>query len=152
MTPVEPPVTAPVSATIASSREVSAGERRLPVPGREPVIFFDGVCGLCSAWVDFVIARDKQARFHFGALQGQTARDWLQMTPETSLDSVALADADGIHRMSDAVWRILTQLGGVWRPLGWLLRVIPRPLRNLGYDLIARRRYRWFGKKETCRL
>jgi predicted DCC family thiol-disulfide oxidoreductase YuxK len=117
-----------------------------------PVIFFDGVCGLCNAWVDFVVARDKQRRFHFSPLQGETARDWLQMTPDAPLDSVALADAEGIHRKSDAVWRILRQLGGVWRLAGWLLRLVPRAVRNWGYDLVARHRYHWFGKKESCRL
>ena len=127
-------------------------EFRAPTGSPLPVIFFDGVCGLCNAWVDFVIARDRHARFRFSPLQGETARDWLQMTPETSLDSVALVDAAGIHRKSEAVWRILSQLGGVWRPLGCLLRLIPCPLRNWGYDFVARHRYRWFGKKEACRL
>ena len=85
-------------------------------------------------------------------LQGETARDWLQIAPDESLNSVVLLDSQGIHRKTDAVWRMLAQLGGAWRIAGWLLRMIPRPVRNLGYDLVARHRYRWFGKKETCRL
>jgi len=129
-----------------------AGRHLLPARAPLPVIFFDGVCGLCNAWVDFVLARDRQGRFRFSPLQGATARDWLRMTPESSLDSVALVDISGVHRKSDAVWRILVGLGGVWRPLGWLLRLIPGPVRNWGYDFVAGRRYRWFGKKETCRL
>ncbi|MGE5192056.1 MAG: thiol-disulfide oxidoreductase DCC family protein [Deltaproteobacteria bacterium] len=116
------------------------------------MIFFDGVCGLCNAWIDFVIVRDKPGRFRFSPLQGETARDWLQMTPESPLDSVTLVDATGIHHRSDAVWRILVRLGGLWRLAGWLLRLIPRPLRNWGYDFVARHRYQWFGKKEICRL
>jgi predicted DCC family thiol-disulfide oxidoreductase YuxK len=135
------------SAPAAPADEVGA-----PAGSPLPVVFFDGVCGLCNAWVDFVIARDWQGRFRFSPLQGATARDWLQMTPETSLDSVALVDAAGVHRKSDAVGRILVQLGGVWRPMGWLLHLIPRPVRNWGYDVVARRRYRWFGRKEACRL
>jgi len=154
MIQTEPTVTtprtdAPASQSVAA---VSAGCERKPAAALLPVIFFDGVCGLCNAWIDFVIARDRQGRFRFSPLQGETARDWLQMTPDSPLDSVTLADATGIHRKSDAVWRILVLLGGVWRPAGWLLRLIPRPLRDWGYDFVARHRYRWFGKKESCRL
>jgi predicted DCC family thiol-disulfide oxidoreductase YuxK len=140
------------SAAANSQTGMPADDHRAPARAPLPVIFFDGVCGLCNAWVDFVIARDGKGRFRFSPLQGATARDWLQMTPETSLDSVALVDVAGVHRKSDAVWRILVGLGGVWRPLGWLLRLIPLPVRNWGYDFVASHRYRWFGKKETCRL
>jgi predicted DCC family thiol-disulfide oxidoreductase YuxK len=144
--------TTTAGATATRETGTPASEVRAPAGSPLLVIFFDGVCGLCNAWIDFVIARDSQGRFRFSPLQGTTARDWLQMTPETSLDSVTLVDAAGIHRKSEAVWRILVQLGGAWRPLGWLLRLVPYPLRNWGYDFVARRRYRWFGKKETCRL
>ena len=139
-------------ASTSAVNGLPADDNRAPARSPLPVIFFDGVCGLCNAWVDFVIARDRQGQFRFSPLQGGAARDFLQMTPETSLDSVALVDADGVHRKSDAVWRILAQLGGLWRPLGWFLCLIPRPLRNWGYDVVARHRYQWFGKKETCRL
>jgi predicted DCC family thiol-disulfide oxidoreductase YuxK len=121
-------------------------------PNLLPVIFFDGVCGLCNHWIDFVLARDRNRLFHFAALQGETARDWLQIDPNAVLSSVVLVDATGIHRKTDAVWRMLVQLGGIWRIAGWLLRLVPRPIRNWGYDFIARHRYRWFGKKESCRL
>jgi predicted DCC family thiol-disulfide oxidoreductase YuxK len=117
-----------------------------------PVIFFDGVCGLCNAWIDFVVARDKTRVFRFGPLQGETAREWLNLPPEAAFDSVTLVDSTGTYRKSDAVWRILARLPGAWRLIAGLLRVIPRPVRNWGYDFVARRRYRWFGKKETCRL
>ena len=153
MVHVEPTSTPATDASAfqSGSADAAHGEHN-PAVASLPVIFFDGVCGLCNVWVDFVIARDNQGRFHFSPLQGETARDWLQMTPDSPLDSVALADAAGIHRKSDAVWRILVQLGGVWRPTGWLLRLVPRAVRNWGYDLVARHRYRWFGKKESCRL
>jgi predicted DCC family thiol-disulfide oxidoreductase YuxK len=117
-----------------------------------PVIFFDGVCGLCNAWIDFVIARDKKRVFCFGPLQGETASRWLNLPPEAGFDSVMLVDSTGAYRKSDAVWRILARLGGPWRLVAGLLRVIPRPIRNWGYDFVARHRYRWFGRKETCRL
>lgn len=137
-----------VTAAMASS----LAPRAIPAHNAGPVIFFDGVCGLCDAWISFVLARDRQQKFRFGALQGETAREWLQMGPDVVLDSVTLADATGIYRKSDAVWRILVILGGVWRVCGWLLRLVPRPIRNRGYDFIARHRYQWFEKKEACRL
>jgi predicted DCC family thiol-disulfide oxidoreductase YuxK len=137
----------PTSASVSESDGPCAAS-----PGLLPVIFFDGVCGLCNHWIDFVLARDRNRLFHFAPLQGETARDWLQLAPDESLSSVVLLDAQGIHRKTDAVWRMLVQLGGVWRIAGWLLRLVPRPVRNWGYDFIARHRYRWFGKKETCRL
>lgn len=121
-------------------------------PHLEPVIFFDGVCGLCNRWVDFVLAHDRRRVFRFAALQGETARDWLQIAPDQPLNSVVLCDGNGIHRKSDAIWRMLLALGGFWNVPGWLLRLTPRPIRNWGYDLVACNRYRWFGKKETCRL
>jgi predicted DCC family thiol-disulfide oxidoreductase YuxK len=121
-------------------------------PGQSPVIFFDGVCGLCNHWIDFVAARDRNRLFRFAPLQGETARDWLHVDTAESLNSVVLLDGSGIHRKSDAVWRMLVQSGGVWRIFGWSLRLVPRLIRNWGYDFVARRRYRWFGKKETCRL
>ena len=120
--------------------------------GDMPVIFFDGVCGLCNTWVDFVLARDTERRFRFGPLQGETARDWLHLPPDAAFDSIMLVDAAGTHSKSTAVARIFIGLGGVWALCGWMLRVVPRPLRDWGYDFVARRRYRWFGKKESCRL
>ncbi|MBI3863585.1 MAG: DUF393 domain-containing protein [Planctomycetia bacterium] len=140
-----------VEPATADTSSQSAGVQPSAPPGR-PIIFFDGVCGLCSWSVDFVIARDPKAQFQFAPLQVATASDRLGPAIAELLNTVVLLDAHGSFNKSDAVWRILVILGGVWRWVGWLMRLIPRPLRNSGYDFIARRRYRWFGKKETCRL
>jgi predicted DCC family thiol-disulfide oxidoreductase YuxK len=133
----------------ATSKECQAASS---AAAEHPVIFFDGVCGLCSRWVDFTLARDRQARFRFATLQGETARDWLKIDADQPLNSIVLIDEKGEHRKSDAVWRILARLGGIWTVPGWLLRLTPHPLRNWGYDFVARHRYRWFGKKSICRL
>jgi predicted DCC family thiol-disulfide oxidoreductase YuxK len=117
-----------------------------------PVIFFDGECGLCNRWVDFVLVRDRRQVFRFAALQGETARRRLQLSEGQSLNSVVLLDTNGEHRKSDAVARMLIRIGGVWSIPGWLLRMVPRPIRNWGYDLVARHRYKWFGRKQSCRL
>jgi predicted DCC family thiol-disulfide oxidoreductase YuxK len=118
----------------------------------QPVIFFDGICGLCNRTVDFVIARDHSRLFRFAPLQGETAQRLLNITPDQPLNSMVLIDSDGIHHRTDAVWRMLVGLGGIWRFAGRLLRLVPRPLRNAMYNLLAQNRYRWFGRKVSCRL
>lgn len=138
-----PPATGNDSAAAAPSPDMDL---------EHPIIFFDGVCGLCNRTVDFVISRDHARRFRFAPLQGETAQRLLGITPDQQLSSMALIDRDGIHHQTDAVWRMLCGLSGFWSVAGRLLRLIPRPLRNCGYNLIARNRYQWFGRKESCRL
>jgi predicted DCC family thiol-disulfide oxidoreductase YuxK len=153
MKPADPVLTTSNSAAPANLSAVAGLERSaVPGPGDAPVIFFDGVCGLCNHWIDFVVARDRRRQFRFAPLQGETARDWLQLAADDSLSSVILCDKSGVYRKSDAVWRMLMRLGRIWWLAGGLLWLIPRPVRNWGYDIVARRRYRWFGQKETCRL
>ena len=123
-----------------------------PATGEPPVIFFDGVCGLCNRAVDFFLRRDRQGRFRFAPLQGETAAARLDTADVESLGSIVLRDEAGTHRHSTAVVRILRRLGGVWGAAGWLLWLVPRPIRDLGYRLVGRNRYRLFGKKETCRM
>jgi predicted DCC family thiol-disulfide oxidoreductase YuxK len=70
----------------------------------------------------------------------------------TLLNSVVLLDDAGEHRQSDAVARMLMRIGGRWFLAGWLLWLIPRGIRNRAYDFVARHRYQWFGRKQTCRM
>lgn len=130
-----------------------------PEPGG-PIIFFDGVCGLCDRFVDFVIARDRKGVYRFAPLQGETYAAHFgsqglrgsQGPPSTDAPStVLLAEGPVLKARSDATLRILAGLGGPWRLAGLLL-LIPRTLRDGVYDFVAARRYRWFGKKESCRL
>lgn len=117
-----------------------------------PVVFFDGVCGLCNSWVDWVLRADRAARFRFAPLQGETARARLPADDVASLGSMVLADGDRVLRHSTAVATILWRLGGLCALAGALLFLVPRPLRDLGYRIVAANRYRWFGKKESCRM
>lgn len=123
-----------------------------PAADEHPILFFDGVCGLCNHVVDFVLARDHTGVFRFAPLQGETAREQLSDDDVRNLSSVVLIDKQGIHRRSTAVVRMLWHLQGVWKLAGWLLWLIPRPLRNLGYKGVAVVRYRLFGQKATCRM
>lgn len=117
-----------------------------------PIVFFDGVCGLCNSSVDFVMARDRRGIFRYAPLQGETAAARLNPRDVASLNSIVLVDDAGVHRHSTAIVRILGHLGGGWKFAAALLWLIPRPLRNLGYRCVAANRYRLFGKKEACRM
>jgi predicted DCC family thiol-disulfide oxidoreductase YuxK len=123
-----------------------------PATPATPVILFDGVCNLCQGWVRFVIARDRRARFRFASLQSNVARTLLAEHPEThGTDSIVLVDDGRAHMKSTAALRILRELGGAWSALQ-VFRIVPRPLRDAVYDLVARHRYRWFGRRDACMI
>jgi len=117
-----------------------------------PILFFDGVCGLCNRSVDFIIKRDSERKFRFAPLQGETAKAELPADDLENLSTLILKTESGLYRRSSAVVRILWLLGGVWGLLGSLVWIIPLPLRNLGYRLVSVSRYSLFGKKESCRI
>ncbi len=118
-----------------------------------PVILFDGVCNLCNGAVSWVMDRDRRAHFRFASLQSEAARRALdRANAGNSLpDSIVLIDDAGVHTKSDAALRIATKLGWPW---SWmrLFLIVPRVLRDAAYDVIARNRYRWFGRSDTCRM
>jgi predicted DCC family thiol-disulfide oxidoreductase YuxK len=138
----------PAALGLTGSRE---WESLQALPQR-PIVFFDGVCGFCNFWVDFMIARDPDGRLAFAPLQGETARQLLPEADRLQLHSLVLWTPQRAHRKSAAVVRILWRLGGGWMCLGGLLWLLPLPIRNLGYDVVARNRYRLFGKKDECRI
>jgi predicted DCC family thiol-disulfide oxidoreductase YuxK len=118
-----------------------------------PIVLFDGVCNLCSGSVQFILKWDPEARFRFASLQseiGQTIQAEHGLDPGT-LSSVLLVEEGRLYRESDAALRIARYLPGAWKLLT-VLRIVPRPLRDGLYRLIARNRYRWFGKADTCWL
>ena len=121
-------------------------------PPQKPIIFFDGVCGMCNAFVSLVLRVDRRQTFLFAPLQGATARDLLPPLSEDAREwSMIYMDETGVHDQSDASLEVYRRLGGPWRLLG-LARLIPPRLRNPVYRIIARNRYRWFGKKDACRV
>lgn len=127
------------------------------MPARPPehhaVIFFDGVCNLCNSSVNFIIDRDPNGYFRFAALQSDAAARRLPahgITPE-ALESLVLLEDGACYRRSSAALRIARRLGGAW-PLLYVFVLVPRPLRDAVYDWIAAHRYRWFGRRDTCRV
>jgi len=121
----------------------------------ESVVLFDGHCNLCDAAVRFVIARDAAGVFRFASLQSAAGEGLLRArghVPATGEpESVVLVEGPEVHWRSDAALRIARRLDGAW-PLAYALVVVPRFLRDALYRAIARRRYRWFGRTDTCRL
>ena len=113
-------------------------------------ILFDGVCNLCNGFVQFVIARDPAAQFRFGALTTPAAQDLLRAAGVTNApDSIVLLEDDGVYFQSDAALRIVRRLTFPW-PLAYGLVVVPRFVRDWVYDIIAARRYKWFGRRDAC--
>ena len=125
---------------------------------KHPIIFFDGVCGLCNNIVQFVLNRDKKGLFHFSQLQSAFAQKILPQyggRPQEMNTLYVLKDLDTdqpvLLSKSSAACYVLSQLGGIY----WLLSlgiIFPRFLRDFVYDRVAKNRYRFFGKKDVCML
>lgn len=119
-----------------------------------PVIVFDGVCVLCSRWVDFILRHDRAGRFRLAAMQGQHGRALLiahGLSPDDPVSFLLVEQGQG-YGDTDAIAHVLGQLGGPWRAASAMLRAIPRRLRDPAYRWIARHRYRLFGRRAQCRL
>ncbi|RBP45454.1 putative DCC family thiol-disulfide oxidoreductase YuxK [Roseimicrobium gellanilyticum] len=118
-----------------------------------PIILFDGVCNLCAWAVRFIIERDPRGVFRFASLQSPVGQELMQkhgLNP-SQLDSFVLVENDCAYSESTAALRVARHLGGAW-PLFYGAIVLPRFVRDPIYKLIARNRYRWFGKKDTCMI
>jgi predicted DCC family thiol-disulfide oxidoreductase YuxK len=115
------------------------------------IIFFDGVCGLCNRFVDHLLRIDRRRAFRFAPLQGDTAKNLLAPGASGDPESVIYwRDGKALQR-SEAALRILMDLGG-WRKGYAALLLVPPVVRDAAYGWVARNRYRWFGKRDACRL
>ncbi|MED0677204.1 thiol-disulfide oxidoreductase DCC family protein [Aneurinibacillus thermoaerophilus] len=123
------------------------------VSSHNTILLFDGVCNLCNQAVKFIIPRDPQRNFRFASLQSNTGQRLLQQygLPSDTLNSVILLDNGKAYTKSSAALRVARKLGGIWSLL-YVFIMVPRPLRDIIYNWVARNRYRWFGKRETCML
>jgi predicted DCC family thiol-disulfide oxidoreductase YuxK len=115
------------------------------------VIVFDGVCNLCSISVLFIIKRDKRAVFRFAPVQSAAGADYLKQydIDPASVRSILLVKDGQAYRKSAAALKIVKELYGPWRLMS-IFTIVPRPIRDWFYDLIAKNRYKWFGKKDSC--
>jgi predicted DCC family thiol-disulfide oxidoreductase YuxK len=115
------------------------------------VILFDGVCNLCNGFVQFVLKRDKKKQFQFASLQSKYGTELSTHfnLPLAKPETIVLYDGDKIFTESDAVLKIVGSLNGIWKTT-IALYIIPRFIRNWFYRLVARNRYKIFGKREQC--
>jgi predicted DCC family thiol-disulfide oxidoreductase YuxK len=117
-----------------------------------PILFFDGTCGLCDRAVTYIFDRDRAHALVYAPLQGETAKARLPAAKIQNLDSmVLLVDGEMLER-STAVFAALALTGGPWKVVSALALAVPRGVRDAAYDLVAKYRYRLFGRTEACRL
>jgi predicted DCC family thiol-disulfide oxidoreductase YuxK len=118
-----------------------------------PIIFFDGVCNLCNRFVQFIIKHDEKSQFKFASLQSEAARSMLpeNFWADKKLSSVVLLEEGKTFSRSTAALHILRRLGGLWKMM-YVFIILPPVICNLVYDVIAKNRYRWFGKRESCMI
>jgi len=122
-------------------------------PNKTLLILFDGVCNLCNGFVQFLIKRDPAGKFRFASLQSDFGRSQLirfNLNPDL-LHSVIVIEGDNVLQRSDAALRIVNQLGGPWKILT-ALKIFPKFLRDALYNVVARNRYKVFGKRDSCMI
>jgi len=118
------------------------------------IVVFDGVCNLCNSTVDFLITHDKGGTMRFGQFQQEHVAEMLRLHHVTDAPETVyvLTPQGSLLKESTAIIYLGTLLGGWWKFMATIARVVPSPLRDVIYRFVAKNRYRWFGTKESCRL
>lgn len=116
---------------------------------KEQIIFFDGVCNLCNGFVDFLVKVDTYKMYKFSSLQGETAKDLLPEHFRQNLSTVVLLKEGQVSIKADAVIQIVSGLGPFWNLVN-IFRLFP--FKNFLYEHFSRKRYEYFGQKESCRI
>jgi predicted DCC family thiol-disulfide oxidoreductase YuxK len=120
-------------------------------PTYNPIILFDGVCNFCNSSINFIIKHDKKGQFKFAPLQGKFGQTVSGETTNKMPESVLLLEGNKLYSHSTAALKIAKKLDGLW-PLMYGFIMVPKPLRDFIYKWIAKNRYKWFGKTETCMI
>jgi len=117
----------------------------------QPIILFDGVCNLCSGVVLFAIKRDPERIFKYAPLQSEAGQSLLRHfgLPMNDLNSFILVEGNKYYQKSTAVLRIAKRIKGLW-PILYSFIIVPEPIRDFIYDIVAKNRYKWFGRKDEC--
>lgn len=133
---------------MSSSQKVKVRD----LPEGKALILFDGYCNLCNGAVQFILKREKKAHFYFASLSWPVAEPILNSDDELKeVDSIVLYDGERVYTKSSAALKIAAHLSGLW-PVLTVFWIVPRFLRDPVYNFIARNRYSWFGKKDTCMM
>lgn len=126
----------------------------LNLPKNKKIILFDGICNLCNGAVQFIIKNDKKDIFRFVALQSELGKEICNYIgiDQNKIDSIILYNPGvAYYCKSSAVLEIAQDLGGIYS-LITIFKILPEKLRNYIYDYIAKNRYKWYGKKESCMI
>ncbi|HEY8402317.1 MAG TPA: thiol-disulfide oxidoreductase DCC family protein [Cytophagaceae bacterium] len=125
----------------------------MELPQGKSVVLFDGVCNFCNNSVQFIIARDPQSKFFFASLQSEIGKSVLRKfsLPEDYKASLLLLQEGGLYKKSDAALLIARELTGGWKAF-YVFKFLPAFVRDFFYDIVAKNRYRFFGKSEACMI
>lgn len=120
---------------------------------QQPIILFDGVCNFCNSAVNFVLKRNRKANILFAPMQSEAGQKLLQQyhLPVDDMSSFIFIDEGRPYKQSTAALKVCRYLRGLW-PLCFGFIIVPEFIRDGLYNLVARNRYRWFGKKDSCMI
>lgn len=118
----------------------------------DKVVLFDGVCNFCESSVQFILRHDKTGSLRFASLQSEIGQQLLTAYGIShELQSVVFVESGKAYTKSAAAFRIAHYFGGWWKLL-LVFSILPAFITDFGYDIIAKNRYRWFGKKDACMI
>jgi len=124
------------------------------LPKNKKIILFDGVCNLCNSSINYVIDHDKKDVFRFVSLQsdlGKVIQEYLGIE-NTSLDTIILYVPDEAYYIkSTAALKVINEFSGIWK-LTQLFLILPSSIRDIVYNYVAKNRYKWYGKEDSCRI
>ena len=135
-------------------QQVGINEAEVSGPDKlKNLVLFDGVCNFCNNSVVFIIKRDAQAKFQFASLQSDVGQLVLKKynLPSEEYESIVLVNEDKVFTKSTAALRIAKDLNGLWS-LFYFFIIVPKPLRDWVYGVVAANRYKWFGKRDACMI
>lgn len=132
---------------------MTTNTKNTTIPNDKPIVLFDGVCNLCNGYIQWIIKRDPEGIFRFTSLQSEIGQDLLQkhQLDTKDLSTVVLIQNNKAYTHSNVALHMFKMLGGAWSLL-YVFKIIPRPLRDAVYNIIARNRYKWFGEKTECMI
>lgn len=120
-------------------------------PKHSGIVYFDGVCGMCNTFINFLLSEDQKATLQYAPLQGDTAKSNIDSKYSSDLNTVVYQEGDKVYSELDAILKSVASIGGIWR-LVLVLRIVPNFIGNRVYRFVSMNRYQWFGKKEDCRM
>lgn len=119
------------------------------------IVLFDGVCNLCTGTIQFIIKRDRNDLFRFASLQSEIGKQLMQersIDPESNNSIIVIEPQIAYYVKSSAAIEIAKELGGLWPAIQVFSYILPESIRDSIYELIAKNRYKWFGKKDSCMI